>query len=67
MGKDGFPTTVLRVDDVAQSIIKVVLSGEGAQVIIPDTRRVEMVRGLPTWLQERIRDSQAKVLQSVVG
>lgn len=64
--QDGFPKKILLADDVAKSIVKIVLSGEGTQVLLPELNLASLVRGFPTWMQERTRDKQAKVIQYAV-
>ncbi|KAI9711293.1 MAG: hypothetical protein M1820_002280 [Bogoriella megaspora] len=48
---------IVMAPEVSQAIVKQILSGRGARVIVPERLGIaKAVRGLPTWLQELIRD-----------
>ena len=55
----------------AEAIVKQVLSGRGARVIIPQGMGIaKMIRGMPTWMQEIIRDkasSHTKVAEELLA
>ncbi|PVH71919.1 NAD(P)-binding protein [Cadophora sp. DSE1049] len=51
---------------VAGAVVKQILSGYGAQIIIPSNlAMVSIVRGLPIWVQESFRDGLSKTVLSV--
>ncbi|KAL1638851.1 hypothetical protein SLS58_008556 [Diplodia intermedia] len=56
------PVPLLQPQDVAAVIVKQILSGKSGQVFIPESTSllIPLVRGLPTWLQEFLRDSVAR-------
>ncbi|KKY32822.1 putative dehydrogenase reductase sdr family member 8 precursor [Diaporthe ampelina] len=48
---------MLRPEEVAERILQQILSGRGAQIIIPEAvSPVSWVKGLPNWAQEGLRD-----------
>ncbi|EOD50916.1 Short-chain dehydrogenase/reductase SDR [Neofusicoccum parvum] len=53
---------LLEPQDVADRMVKQILSGKSGQIFIPESTRIliPLVRGLPTWLQEFLRDSVAR-------
>ncbi|KAI1359096.1 hypothetical protein F5Y08DRAFT_91847 [Xylaria arbuscula] len=49
---------MLTSEDVAEPIVKQILSRRAAQIIIPrSTTMISAIRGWPTWIQELIRDT----------
>lgn len=45
-------------DDVANRVVDQLYSGYGAQMVVPESMRpVSLMRCLPGWLQESMRDS----------
>lgn len=62
--KKDFKDFVLEPDTVAEAVVEQVLSGYGAQLILPGRyNMVSLLRGLPSWLQEGMRNSVAEVLR----
>ena len=60
-----FTDFVLEPETVAEAVVKQVLSGYGAQLILPARLAlVTGVRGFPSWLQESMRNSVNQVLNS---
>ncbi|KAE9382209.1 putative oxidoreductase,short chain dehydrogenase [Stipitochalara longipes BDJ] len=56
---------VLEPETVAEAVVQQVLSGYGAQLILPARLGpVSGVRGFPSWLQEGIRNGVNRVLES---
>lgn len=48
---------VMGPEKVSSAVIKQLVSGNGGQVILPSYLSLaSLVRGLPSWIQERIRD-----------
>lgn len=56
------PVPILDPKDVADVMVKQILSGKSGQVFIPESTSVlvPLIRGLPTWLQEFLRDSTVR-------
>ena len=53
---------MLTADDIAREVVRQLESRRGGQLIIPkSTAGVAGIRGWPTWLQEVLRDTVAKV------
>ncbi|KAF9769706.1 hypothetical protein IL306_012841 [Fusarium sp. DS 682] len=60
--------TVVQPEDVADEIVKQVLSGFGSQIIVPAKLWwTSLIRGLPGWLQESLRDKVTLILINAVG
>jgi all-trans-retinol dehydrogenase (NAD+) len=60
-----FKDFVLEPETVAEAIVEQLLSGYGAQIILPKRLGlVSLIRGWPSWLQERARNAQKEVLRS---
>lgn len=58
-----FRASVLEADDVAESVVKQVLSGQSGQIVLPKSSSLaSSLRAFPIWLQEFIRSQQAAVL-----
>lgn len=53
---------ILEPQDVAAAMVEQILSGKGGQLFMPKSTSIliPLVRGLPTWVQEFLRDSVAK-------
>jgi all-trans-retinol dehydrogenase (NAD+) len=61
--KRNFTDFVLQPETVAESVVKQVLSGYGAQLILPARLSLMSgVRGFPSWLQESMRNGVNQVL-----
>ncbi|KXJ87875.1 hypothetical protein Micbo1qcDRAFT_215077 [Microdochium bolleyi] len=59
---------IVTADDVANAVTNQLFSGYGAQVVVPSTMGwTSMIRGLPVWLQESMRDSVSKELLTATG
>ncbi|OJD29811.1 dehydrogenase reductase sdr family member 8 precursor [Diplodia corticola] len=56
------PVSVLEPQDVAAPMVKLILSGKGGQVFIPESTGllIPLIRGLPTWVQELLKDAVAR-------
>jgi len=58
-----FKDPVLEPEEVTGAIVKQVLSGKSAQIILPENLgRLRGVRGWPTWLQALVWKSQGRTL-----
>ncbi|KAJ5385703.1 hypothetical protein N7509_008244 [Penicillium cosmopolitanum] len=58
-----FKDSILEPEDVAHAIVSQILSGYGAQIILPASGSwVSSVRGFPLWLQEKLRTQVSLVL-----
>ncbi|CAG8959624.1 hypothetical protein HYFRA_00001527 [Hymenoscyphus fraxineus] len=58
LSKD-FPKVILNAQDVADKIVAQVASGYGGQIVMPRQLAIaSLLRGLPTWVQERVRGNQ---------
>ncbi|KAL1967658.1 hypothetical protein VTN77DRAFT_2915 [Rasamsonia byssochlamydoides] len=58
-----FNGLVLEAETVADAVVKQVLKGESAQLILPSHYSLlASLRGFPSWLQEGVRSSHAGVL-----
>lgn len=54
-----FPKVLLDAQDVANVIVAQVVSGHGAQIVLPGHLSIaSLLRGFPHWLQEHIRGNQ---------
>jgi hypothetical protein len=63
--KPDFKEFVLEPETVAEAVVKQVLSGYGAQLILPGRYNpFTTIRGWPSWLQEGLRNSVADVLKT---
>lgn len=52
---------VMGPEEVSSAVIKQLVSGNGGQVILPSSLGLaSLVRGLPSWIQEWIRDDTSK-------
>ena len=55
---------VVGVPTVANAIVRQILSARGGRVVVPESLgTARLIRGMPTWLQEIIRDGAAKHLK----
>lgn len=46
--------------DVSSAVVKQIVSQSGGQVIIPSSINfISLLRGFPSWLQERVRDQDS--------
>ena len=64
MAKKSFTDFILEPETVAEAVVKQVLSGRGGQLILPGRYNlIPLLRGMPSWLQEGMRNSVAHVLQ----
>jgi hypothetical protein len=52
---------ILSADDVSSAVIKQLVRGNSGQVLIPRWMGIaSMVRGLPAWVQEMVRDHYSR-------
>jgi hypothetical protein len=52
---------MLSAEDVSSAVVKQLVRGNGGQVVIPWWLGIgSMVRGLPMWLQEVVRDRYSR-------
>lgn len=52
---------VMGPEEVSSAVIEQLVSGNGGQVVVPSSYGLaSLVRGLPNWLQERVRDNASK-------
>jgi all-trans-retinol dehydrogenase (NAD+) len=50
-------SVLLEPEDVANAVVQSILSCRGGQVVLPqDVGKVALLRGLPNWVQETVRD-----------
>ncbi|KAF4631387.1 hypothetical protein G7Y89_g6745 [Cudoniella acicularis] len=62
-GSAAFPKDILTPEEVSNAIVSQILSGRGAQIILPPKISIiSGIRGFPTWLQEKIRGGQHNVI-----
>lgn len=60
--------TPVTAEEVASAIAKQVLSGFGAQIIVPSSLGwTSLMRGMPGWLQESLRDTVTLILINATG
>jgi hypothetical protein len=60
--------TPVTAEDVADGIVNQVLSGFGAQIIVPSSLGwTSLMRGMPGWLQESLRDTVTLILINASG
>lgn len=58
-----FKGDVLEPEEVSVAVVKQVLSGKSAQIVLPERlTRLRGIRGWPTWLQAIVWKSQGKTL-----
>ena len=63
MRKKDFGDFVLEPETVAEAVVQQILKGESAQIILPARLgMISSVRGWPSWLQEGLRNSVAKIM-----
>lgn len=54
--------------DVSSAVVKQIVSQSGGQVIIPSSRNsASLLRGFPSWLQERVRNQGSLQLVKLRG
>jgi all-trans-retinol dehydrogenase (NAD+) len=59
---------VLEPQDVADAVVRRVLSCRGGQVLLPeDASRVSLLRGVPNWVQEKVRDGVSRTILKSAG
>ncbi len=64
IAKPNFNEFVLEPETVAEAIVEQLLSGYGAQIILPARLSpVSLLRGMPSWFQEGMRNAVADVLR----
>lgn len=52
---------VMGPEEASSAVTKQLVSGNGGQVVLPNSLGLaSLVRGLPNWLQERVRDDASK-------
>ena len=66
--KPGFNDIVLEPETVAETVVKQVLRGESAQIVLPGRLSwfVTSLRGFPSWLQEGLRNGKGQTLSRLV-
>ncbi|KAL2869155.1 SDR family oxidoreductase [Aspergillus lucknowensis] len=66
--KPGFNDIVLEPETVAETVVKQVLRGESAQIVLPGRLSwlLTTLRGLPSWLQEGVRNAKGQTLLRLV-
>jgi len=63
---DKSKTPIITAEEVADVVVKQILSGKGAQLFIPARQSIFAgLRGFPNWLQEIARISAGKTLKDV--
>ncbi|CEL03925.1 Putative Hydroxysteroid 17-beta dehydrogenase 11 [Aspergillus calidoustus] len=56
-----FGQPIMTPDRVSKAVIQQLVKGNGGQVIVPSSHGfASMLRGLPSWIQERLRDRQSQ-------
>lgn len=66
VSKRPFTEMLLGPSLVADAIVNLVLDGESRQLFIPGRMSlVTVIRGLPAWIQELIRNSTSDVLHGI--
>lgn len=61
-------SAVLEPQDVADKVVERVLACEGGQVFLPEgVGRVSLLRGVPNWVQERVRDGVSRTIYGSVA
>lgn len=66
--KSDFADPVLEPEHVAGQIVNHILAGKEGQVFIPGRlSMISMIRGFPVFLQERIRDRKAGLVDETRG
>ncbi|KAJ0423144.1 hypothetical protein BJY00DRAFT_299755 [Aspergillus carlsbadensis] len=56
-----FGQPIMTPEKVSQAVIRQLVKGDGGQVVVPSTYWfASMLRGLPSWMQERVRDVQSQ-------
>ncbi|KIW34899.1 uncharacterized protein PV07_01642 [Cladophialophora immunda] len=61
---EGFRRSALRVETVADAIVKQIMSGSSGQVILPASlSNAALIRALPFWIQVPVRGSVTKMLK----
>ncbi|TVY82773.1 Dehydrogenase [Lachnellula suecica] len=65
IAKNDFTEFTLEPETVAAAVVKQVLSGYGAQLVLPGRfTLVPLIRGMPSWLQEFMRNGVANVIKT---
>jgi all-trans-retinol dehydrogenase (NAD+) len=60
-------SAILEPEDVADKVVGAVLSAKGGQVFLPsDIGKLSSLRGLPNWLQERVREGVGMTIRASV-
>ncbi|KAF2129120.1 NAD(P)-binding protein [Dothidotthia symphoricarpi CBS 119687] len=60
-------SVLLEPGAVADAVVRSVLSGRGGQVFLPESAgRVAALRGMPNWVQERVRKGVGRTILEVV-
>ena len=50
-------------EKVSQAVVKQLVNGNGGQVVVPSSHGfASMIRGLPNWIQELLRDNASQGL-----
>lgn len=63
-----FLMPTLEAETVAEAIVKAVLKGRGGQVVVPGfANALALLKGLPHWLQRRMRNDGVKIMEKWHG
>ncbi|KIY02303.1 uncharacterized protein Z520_02441 [Fonsecaea multimorphosa CBS 102226] len=61
---EGFRRSAMRVETVADAIVKQIISGSSGQIILPASlSNAALIRALPFWIQEAVRGDVTKMLK----
>ncbi|OGM48815.1 short-chain dehydrogenases/reductase [Aspergillus bombycis] len=56
-----FGQPIMTPEKVSQAVVKQLVNGNGGQVVLPSSHSfASMLRGLPNWIQERLRDNASQ-------
>lgn len=56
-----FGQPIMTPEKVSQAVMKQLVNGNGGQVVVPSSQGLAaMIRGLPNWIQERLRDRSSQ-------
>jgi hypothetical protein len=63
-----YESTAIAPEEVADGVVNQILSGYGAQLIIPAAASgASLLRGLPTWMQIRQHDALSTVMVDLIN
>lgn len=56
-----FGQPIMTPEKVSGAVVKQLVNGNGGQVVVPSNQGfASMLRGLPSWIQERLRDQASQ-------